>query len=139
MSTCYFAHTLPLRSSTPLARRWLITASEGAEPLAVPNMVLLGFVRIATNPGAFVDAMTPTAAFDFCAALKSAPAFVPLVPGVEHWRIFQRAAAEANIRGRSMSDAHLAAFSIANEAEFVSFDRGFARFPGLRWSEPPPL
>jgi predicted nucleic acid-binding protein len=45
------------------------------------------------------------------------------------------------IRGRHWTDAYLAAFATAGGYRLVSFDAGFARYPGLAWlhlrSEPP--
>ena len=33
-------------------------------------------------------------------------------------------------------DVYLAALAIEHDCEWVSTDRGFARFPGLRWRNP---
>lgn len=35
-----------------------------------------------------------------------------------------------------MPDAYLAAIAIENGLEWVTTDRDFARFPGLRWRHP---
>ncbi|MBV9339761.1 MAG: PIN domain-containing protein [Acidobacteria bacterium] len=40
------------------------------------------------------------------------------------------------IAGNLTSDAHLAALAIEYQAELVSTDTDFARFPGLRWFNP---
>ena len=55
-----------------------------------------------------------------------------------HWDIFERLLLEARVAGPAVSDAYLAAFAIQHDATFVTFDRGFARFPGLRWMKPDP-
>ncbi|MBK6562959.1 PIN domain-containing protein [Candidatus Amarobacter glycogenicus] len=60
------------------------------------------------------------------------PAFEPLREGPAHWRIFQRIADSAGISGGDLTEAYLAAFAIEHDATFVTFDRGFARFPGLK-------
>lgn len=36
-------------------------------------------------------------------------------------------------QGSLVPDAHLAALAIESAAELVTFDRGFGRYPGLRW------
>ena len=41
--------------------------------------------------------------------------------------------------GNLVSDAHLAALAIEHTATVISFDNDFARFPGVRWHEPPAL
>jgi hypothetical protein len=40
------------------------------------------------------------------------------------------------IAGNLTYDAHLAALAIEYQAELVSTDTDFARFPGLRWLNP---
>lgn len=35
-----------------------------------------------------------------------------------------------------ITDAYLAAYAMENNATWLSADRGFARFPRLRWSHP---
>jgi hypothetical protein len=36
-----------------------------------------------------------------------------------------------------VADAYLAALAIEHGCQWISFDRDFARFPGLNWSKPP--
>ena len=40
------------------------------------------------------------------------------------------------IRKRLTSDAHLAAVAVEHRAKLLSGDADFARFPGVRWSNP---
>ena len=35
-----------------------------------------------------------------------------------------------------MTDAYFAALAIESGSEWITADRGFARFPGLRWRHP---
>ncbi|MBK9546920.1 MAG: hypothetical protein IPO51_13960 [Dehalococcoidia bacterium] len=61
------------------------------------------------------------------------PAFEPLREGPAHWRIFQpELPTPAGISRGDPTEAYLAAFAIEHDATFVTFDRGFARFPGLK-------
>jgi uncharacterized protein len=41
------------------------------------------------------------------------------------------------IRGNLVHDAHLAALSVEHGLMLCSTDGDFARFPGLRWHNPP--
>ena len=41
-----------------------------------------------------------------------------------------------NARGNLVSDAFLAAIAIEMGAELVTADRGFGRWPGLKWRHP---
>jgi hypothetical protein len=40
------------------------------------------------------------------------------------------------VRGNLVPDAFLAALAIESGSEWVTADRDFARFPGLRWRHP---
>jgi len=57
-------------------------------------------------------------------------------PGRTWWSIFRELCARSSARGPFVSDAAHAATAIEAGATWVTFDRGFARFPGLRWQTP---
>ena len=40
------------------------------------------------------------------------------------------------LKGNDVTDAYLAALAIEHGCEFVTVDKGFKRFPGLRWRHP---
>jgi uncharacterized protein len=61
---------------------------------------------------------------------------VPLIEGVRHWEIFERLVRKVGARGNLVPEAYLAALAIEFGAGFYNADRGFARFPGLRWQHP---
>lgn len=42
----------------------------------------------------------------------------------------------AEVRGNLVPDAYLAAMAIERGAVMCTADRGFGRFPGLRWRDP---
>ncbi len=52
------------------------------------------------------------------------------------WRGFCSLSREQGLRGNAVPDAQLAALAIEHRAELVTFDRGFRRYPSLRWSVP---
>jgi len=62
---------------------------------------------------------------------------VPVAPGLRHWEIFRALCSEARARGNLVPDAYLAALAIESGCEWISTDRGFSRFKGLRWRHPP--
>jgi predicted nucleic acid-binding protein len=59
-----------------------------------------------------------------------------LFPGERHWSIFQWMLIEGQVRGPLATDAQLAALTIEYGGVLHTTDRGFARFPGLRWINP---
>jgi toxin-antitoxin system PIN domain toxin len=114
------------------ASDWLLSAGNGDQPVGVPLMILLGFARVATTSIRDVQSMTPETAFARCGELFAMPSYTPLAEGPGHWRLFTELVGRTGISGSRFTDAYLAAFAIENDATFVTFDRGFARFPGLR-------
>lgn len=57
-------------------------------------------------------------------------------PGERHWEIFTRLCRSARARGNLVPDAYLAALAIESGTEWITTDRDYARFPGLRWRHP---
>ncbi len=106
------------------------------EPFGLSELVLSGFVRIATHPRIF-DPPAPTAvALDFADALRSQPNAVLIAPGTRHWEIFERLCRAAGAKGNLVPDAYLAAMAVESGSEWITTDRDFSRFPGLRWRHP---
>jgi predicted nucleic acid-binding protein len=75
-------------------------------------------------------------ALEFIEALRGSPATIPIAPGERHWGIFIDLCRQLDARGNRVPDAFLAAMAIEQGATFVSADRGFAGYPGLRWIDP---
>ena len=48
----------------------------------------------------------------------------------------ERSGIAGSARGNDVPDAYLAALAIEQGATWITTDRGFARFPGLRWRLP---
>jgi uncharacterized protein len=57
-------------------------------------------------------------------------------PGTRFWPIFNDLCRKAGASGKLVPGAYLAALAIEHGCEFVSTDRDFRRFPGLRWRHP---
>ena len=55
-----------------------------------------------------------------------------LEPGERHWDIFRRLCMETDTRGPMTTDAWYAALAIQWGREWVTFDRDFMKFPGLK-------
>ena len=117
-------------------REWLHGLVQSDEAYAVSDHVLSGFLRIATHPRIFHPPAPIDAALAFVAAFRNQPNAVAIAPGVRHWDIFVRLCHEAGARGNLVPDAWLAALAIESGCEFITTDRDFARFLGLRWRHP---
>ena len=89
-----------------------------------------------TNPRAFKTPTPLTQALGQAAALRGHVGVTTLAPGPEHWAVFQRLCLAAGARGNDVADAQHAALGIEHGATWITKDRGFAHFPGLRWRHP---
>lgn len=117
-------------------KAWLESALSGPEPFGVSELVLSAFLRIATNHRVYREPTPPGVAVGFCDTVLAAPAAVPVRPGERHWGIFSRLCREHSARGNAVPDAYLAALALEHRATWVTTDRGFGRFAGLRWRTP---
>lgn len=117
-------------------RSWLEAVIASDEPFAITPLVLSAVARIATNPRIFVEPSGLNETFAFCDALLDQPHCERVEPGGQHWSIFRKLCLETGTRGPKVSDAWLAALAIEHRCTFVTFDRDFARFPGLLWRLP---
>jgi toxin-antitoxin system PIN domain toxin len=130
-----YAHRADLPEHPPY-RALLERIANEDEPLGVPDAVAVGFLRLVTNRRVFVEPTPPAAAWAAVDRLLDAPAARLLAAGERHWQHFRRLAASIEARGHDLPDAYLAAYAVENGATWLSADRGFARFPGLRWRHP---
>ena len=117
-------------------RSWLEAVLAGHEAFAISDLVLSGFLRIVTHPRIFLRPSPLDHALEFANAIREQPHCVPVSPGPRHWEIFARLCRNAEVRGNLIPDAFYAALAIEFGCEWVTFDRDFARFEGLRWSRP---
>jgi len=117
-------------------RTWLTGILTGDEPVGISELVLSGIIRLLTNHRVFRQPSTTQQALDSCRALRSAPAAVALRPGPRHWGIFESLCADVGAKANTVADAYHAALAIENSATWITTDRSFARFPGLRWRLP---
>ncbi|HEY3119556.1 MAG TPA: type II toxin-antitoxin system VapC family toxin [Vicinamibacteria bacterium] len=117
-------------------RRWLERLVLGEEAFGVSELVLSGFLRVVTHPHVF-DPPTPVEdALAFADAVRLQPQAVRVAPGDRHWGIFARLCGGTAARGNLVADAYLAALAIESGCEWVTTDRDYSRFPGLRWRHP---
>jgi len=110
------------------ALRWLELALSGEETVVFAWIVILGFVRISTRPGAFSKPLTPNQAFDIVDGWLSRPCVTVLHPGKLHWSILRGLLEQAGTAGNLSTDAHLAALALEYGATLCSTDNDFVRF-----------
>jgi toxin-antitoxin system PIN domain toxin len=117
---------------------WLEDAVNQSASFGLSTHVLSGMVRIVTHPQVF-DPPTPIeTAVEFVESLRARPNCVEVTPGLRHWGIFADLCRATGAVGNLVPDAYFAALAIESGSEWITTDRGFARYSGLRWRHPIP-
>lgn len=117
-------------------REWLEGVLAREPAFGISDLVLSGFVRVVTHPRVFQDPSSLDTALAFAAALREHPHAIPVAPGRQHWEIFSRLCRAVAAKGNLIADAYFAAMAIESGTEWITTDRDFARFPGLRYRHP---
>lgn len=113
-------------------RTWLEDAFSGRDQVGLSELVLSGVLRVLTHPRVFHPPTPGEAATPFVDALLAQPASVALRPGSGHWRIFRGMSTTLRLTGNRIPDAYHAALAIEHGCEWVTLDRGFSMYSGLR-------
>ena len=120
----------------PRCRQWLQDVVDGDARFGISPLALAAVVRVTTNRRAYPTPSSLDDAFRFSDYLLRQPHCQIVEPGERHWDIFRRLCIETETRGPIVTDAWYAALAIESGCEWITLDRDFARFPGLRWRLP---
>jgi hypothetical protein len=115
---------------------WLDSVVNGTQAYGVSDLVLSGFLRVVTHRRVFPRPTPLADALKFVAEVRSQPHCVVVAPGPRHWEIFVDLCRHVATTANQVPDAYLAALAIESGSEWITADRGFARYPGLRWRTP---
>lgn len=117
-------------------RQWLEGVVLGDESFGFADLVAASFVRIATNRRILKRPVPLGEALDFIQQFREHPNCVVVAPGSRHWGIFLDLCRRTNARANLVPDAYFAALAIESGSEWITTDRDYARFSGLRWRHP---
>jgi uncharacterized protein len=115
---------------------WLQDALNSDELCGLSELALAGMVRIVTHPRIFPKPTPLEQALKFARELRDDEGAAIVAPGPSHWEVFAGLCRMAGAKGNLVSDAYFAALAIESGAEWITADRDYARFPGLRWRHP---
>ena len=118
------------------ARAWWENAINDEDTIGLPWVVLLGFLRLSTNPRVFARPLAPGAAAARLDAWFARDNVRLVREKDEHWETLKPLLSDTGTAGNLTTDAHLAALALSHDAVLVSTDMDFARFKGLRWENP---
>jgi toxin-antitoxin system PIN domain toxin len=119
-----------------LCHTWLGGIVAESAQFALSPLTLSAVVRITTDARIFATPSALDEAFGYCTDLLAQPHCQTVEPGERHFDIFQKLCLDTDTRGRRVTDAWFAALAIEWDCEWITLDRDFARFPGLRWRVP---
>jgi toxin-antitoxin system PIN domain toxin len=113
-----------------VARNWLDQAralcAEGSTSLLLLPVVVVGFLRLVTNPRVFVDPDPIEDAVAFVDALLRSPG-IELHAGAAEWPLLREKLLTGRLQGNSVTDAWIAAATEALAEHLVTFDHDFQR------------
>ena len=118
------------------ARAWVERVFSAAAPVGLPWQTVSAFLRIMTNPRLPGERFSNQEAVQVVDRWLEQPNVRLLAPGDDHWPLFRQMVVEGQASGPLITDAHLAALTIEYGGVLHTTDRDFARFPGLRWTNP---
>ncbi|HEX3570230.1 MAG TPA: TA system VapC family ribonuclease toxin [Acidobacteriaceae bacterium] len=120
----------------PAARSYLEQILSAPDPVGIPLLSLLAFLRLSTKAGLLAAPYTMEEAIAFVESWLEQPQVRVLIPGERHWSILKHLLIAGQVRGALVTDAEIAALTLECGGELQTNDRDFARFPGLRWKNP---
>lgn len=118
------------------ARTWWAATLTSTPVVGVPWPTTLAFVRLSTHPRVLERPVEPATAWSVVEGWFARPNVRRPVPGDRHAEVLGRLLVDGRARGNHVPDAHLAALAMEHGLELLSADRDFARYQGLRWSDP---
>ena len=98
--------------------------------------MLSWFLRIATHPRIFSTPSPILSVLEFARDLREQPNCRIIAPGSRHWQIFTDLCKSQSATGNLIPDAWFAAMAIESGCEWITTDRDYEQFPGLRWRHP---
>ena len=117
-------------------RQWVEEEINKGEPFGLSELVLSGFLRVATNPRAFGNPAQTQDAIAFTDWLLDQPNCTVVEPRARRWNIFVELCRLPDVRGNLVSDAFHAALAIESGSTWITFDGDYAQFPNLSWRRP---
>jgi toxin-antitoxin system PIN domain toxin len=117
-------------------RRWLEDVLNGEMAYGMSPQVLAAVIRVATHPRIYAHPSRLAETQAFASLLLNQPHCQIVQPGPRHWNIFENLCRSAKAAGNLIQDAWFAALAVESGCEWITSDRDYARFAGLRWRLP---
>ncbi len=130
-----YAHREDVKDHKPY-RDWLESVINSNVAYGYSELVLSGFMRVVTHPKIFEKPSSQATAIGFVQQIRSGGHAVCLSPGRNHWDLFLQCVQTISAQGNDIPDAYHAALALEWDCAWVTTDKGFRRFKGLRVHHP---
>lgn len=118
------------------AREWWERSINSRAQVGLSHPVLFGFLRIATNPRVHTSPLAIDTAAGYLRGWLEQPNVELLPPGQTHLETVLGLLQNIGSAGNLTTDAQIAAYAIEYRGELFTNDTDFAKFPGLKWTNP---
>lgn len=118
------------------ARQWWQSALSGTDPVGIPWVVVLAFLRLTTHPRVFAFPLTVEQALAYIDEWLDQPVVDLVAPGPNHWAVLRNLLDTSGTAGNLTTDAHIAALALEQGYAVYSADHDFQRFTGLKHVNP---
>ncbi|RXK55700.1 type II toxin-antitoxin system VapC family toxin [Oleiharenicola lentus] len=118
------------------AAKWWTGLLSGHAPVGLCPVVIFSFLRLATHARVYERPLTVAEATARISSWIERPNVRVLYPGPKHLDVVCSLLTAAGTAGNLVSDAQIAALALEYGAEVHSADTDFARFKGLKWTNP---
>jgi toxin-antitoxin system PIN domain toxin len=115
---------------------WWENLLNSSEQVTVSWLVILGFIRLTTNPKVLPEPLLLADAISVVDGWLARPNVEIVQVTTRHWNIMQHMLHAVGHGSTLTMDAHLACLAIEHDAELATLDEDFALFPGLKWINP---
>lgn len=117
-------------------RKWLESVLNSDDFYGVSELVLSSFLRVVSHPKVFNLPTTLDDAIAFTQQIRTKSNAIRVIPKERHWSIFENLISSTQAKGNLIPDAYHAALAIESGCEWVTTDKGFKRFKGLKIKHP---
>ena len=117
-------------------RDWVEDTINSGGAYGVSELVCSGFMRVVTHPNVCARPTPLAVALEVVKQIRSQPHAVPLRPGPWHGAIVEQQLRAPAATGNLVPDAYHAALAIESGCDWITTDKGFLRFAGLRARHP---
>ncbi len=130
-----YAHREDVRDHF-MYREWLESVINSNTAFGFSELVLSGFIRVVSHPKVFEEPSSLDMAVAFSQQVRTAPQAIRLAPGTNHWQVFLQCLEQISAKGNDVADAYHAALAMEWDCDWITTDKGFRRFKGLRVRHP---